>query len=83
MNVQSEQERRRVGATVRALREKIGATQDQFANRVGMTRPTLANIEAGRRNLSYKHLPSFAEALGVPPIAIMWPEPNPQEKTAA
>lgn len=70
----SAEERKRVGATVRALRQARGATIEQFAHRVGISRPLLANIEAGRRNLKAEKLPIFAEALGVPQIAIMWPD---------
>ncbi|ODQ42616.1 helix-turn-helix domain-containing protein [Corynebacterium amycolatum] len=77
------EERIRIGATIRALREALGATPDQVANYAGMSRPLLANVEAGRRRLNYKYLPKIAEYLGVPPIAIMRPEPNPQDKTAA
>lgn len=66
------EERQRIGATVKALREARGATPDQLANYVGISRPLLANIEAGRRRLNYRHLPKIAEYLGVPPIAIMW-----------
>lgn len=68
------EERQRIGATVKALREARGATPDQLANYVGISRPLLANIEAGRRRLTYRHLPKIAEYLGVPPIAIMRPE---------
>ena len=68
------EERLRIGATLRALREARGATPDQVANAIGISRPLLANVEAGRRRLNYKHLPKIAEYLGVPPIAIMRPE---------
>lgn len=65
-------EMRRVGATIRALREARGATLDQFANKIGLSRPALSNIEAGRRRLRPELLPKVADALGVPQIAIMW-----------
>lgn len=68
----AEGERRRVGATIRALREARGANADQFANKIGISRPYLANIEAGRRGLRAELLPVVADALGVPQIAIMW-----------
>lgn len=68
----ADQERRRIGATIRALRQKIGATPDQLAHRVGIARPTLTNIELGHRGLRPELLAPLAEALGVPPIAIMW-----------
>lgn len=68
------EERIRIGATLKALRMARGATPDQVANHAGMSRPLYANIEAGRRRLNYKYLPKIAEYLGVPQIAIMWPE---------
>lgn len=77
------EERLRVGATLKALRMARGATPDQVANYAGMSRPLLANVEAGRRRLNYKYLPKIAEYLGVPPIAIMRPEPTPTEPQAA
>lgn len=64
----------RVGATIRALRQKSGATIDEFATKVGISRPALSNIEAGRRRLRPELLPVVAEALGVPQVAIMWPD---------
>lgn len=68
------EERLRIGATLKALRQARGATPDQVANHAGMSRPLYANVEAGRRRLNYKYLPKIAEYLGVPQIAIMWPE---------
>lgn len=80
---EDEEERLRIGATLKALRQARGATPDQVANYAGMSRPLLANVEAGRRRLNYKYLPKIAEYLGVPPIAIMRPEPTPTEPQAA
>ena len=72
----TEGERKRVGATIRALREARGANADQLANKIGISRPYLANIEAGRRGLRPELLPKVADALGVPQIAIMWTDYN-------
>lgn len=44
----ADRERRRVGATIRALRQKIGATPDQLAHRVGIARPTPRVAPAAR-----------------------------------
>lgn len=68
----ADRERRRVGATIRALRQKIGATPDQLAHGVGIARPTLTNIELGHRGLRPELLAALAEALDVPQVAIMW-----------
>lgn len=64
----------RIGATIRALRQARGASIDDLATRIGLSRPALSNIEAGRRRLRPELLPVVADALGVPQVAIMWPE---------
>ena len=67
-------EMRRVGATLRTLRELRGFKPDQFASQIGISRPYLANIEAGRKRLSNVLLARAAAALAVEQIAIMRPE---------
>lgn len=68
-------ERRRIGLTIRAIREARGKTVDEIANRVSETaplgRPFLANIEAGRRGLPQPLAAPLADALGVPLGAIV------------
>jgi transcriptional regulator with XRE-family HTH domain len=64
----------RMGATIRAIREKSGASVDELANAVGVSRPQMSNVEAGRRRISNVLLARIAEALSVPQIAIMWPQ---------
>jgi transcriptional regulator with XRE-family HTH domain len=73
-------DRRRVGATLRTLRELRGFKPDQFASAIGISRPYLANIEAGRRQLPEVLLARAAETLRVEQIAIMLP---PKPVTAA
>lgn len=63
-------ERVRVGATVKVIRELRGLTQDQLASAATMSRSQLANIEAGRKTLSTLALARVATALGVPSMAI-------------
>ena len=68
-------ERKRIGATIRAIREAKRLTADQVANRVSETRPFgrpyFMNIEAGRRGLPQYALEPLAEALGCDPGAIV------------
>lgn len=69
-------ERVRVGATLRAFREKTGLTADQAANalRPPKSRSYVANIEAGRKPLRPVHLAQFAALYGVPQYAIVRPD---------
>jgi len=60
----------RVGRTLHAFRERFGYTQDQLATEVGMSQGHLANIEAGRKALSNRHLSKIADLLGITPLAI-------------
>jgi transcriptional regulator with XRE-family HTH domain len=56
---------RRVGARVRELRADRGLTQLRLAERSGISRPSIANVEAGRQNVSLRQLCALASALGV------------------
>ena len=67
------EERERVGATLRALRELRGHKPDEFAGLIGISRPYLANIEAGRKPLTDVLLARAAKALEVPQVAIRRP----------
>lgn len=69
-------ERQRIGATLRALREKTGLRADQAANalRPPKSRSYVANIEAGRKPLTPVLLAQFADMYDVPQVAIMKPE---------
>lgn len=61
---------KRVGATVKALREANGWALGKFAVQVPMTHGHLANIEAGRKTLTPEKARRIAEILGVPLAAI-------------
>lgn len=63
-------EHERVGATIRAFRERYGYTQDGLAIEVGISQSHLANIEAGRKPLNNRHLSKIADLLGITPLAI-------------
>jgi transcriptional regulator with XRE-family HTH domain len=56
---------RRVGARVRELRADRGLTQLRLAERSGISRPSVANLEAGRQNVSLRQLCALAFALEV------------------
>jgi transcriptional regulator with XRE-family HTH domain len=68
-------ERVRVGATLRAFREKSGLKADQAASCINppISRSYLANIEAGRKPLPPWMLAQLANLYGVPEIAIRIP----------
>lgn len=73
-NAQGElDERARIGATIRQLREMRGYRPTQLALELGISRPYLANIEAGRKPLTPILLARLADALKVPQIAIVRP----------
>lgn len=57
--------RRRLGVRVRSLRAEHGLTQLRLAQRSGISRPSIANVEAGRQNVSLRQLCALAAALGV------------------
>jgi transcriptional regulator with XRE-family HTH domain len=69
-----EQERARIGATVRELREARHVTLDELARVIGISRPYLSNIEAGRKPLTSPLLGKIADALAVRPISIVRPD---------
>ena len=56
---------RRVGERVRELRAVRGLTQVRLAQQSGISRPSIANVEAGRQNVSLRQLCALATALGV------------------
>jgi len=68
------EEWRRVGATIRQMREMRGMTPDELASAVLISRPYLANIEAGRKRLTPVLASKIASALAVPQISIVVPE---------
>jgi transcriptional regulator with XRE-family HTH domain len=56
---------RRLGVRLRELRAGRGLTQLRLAERSGISRPSIANVEAGRQNVSLRQLCALAAALGV------------------
>lgn len=55
----------RVGANIRALRQKREMSQEELADRAGIHRTQLAAVERGRRNMTLKSLDRLAAALEV------------------
>lgn len=65
------EERERVGATIRQMREMRGLKPDQLANALNISRPYLVNIEAGRKPLTQILLARIAAALNVTQASIV------------
>lgn len=65
------EERERVGATIRQMREIRGFKPDELATKVGISRPYLVNIEAGRKPLTQVLLARIASALNVTHASIV------------
>lgn len=56
----------RLGAAIRARRERLGLSQEALARLIGMDRTYLSGIERGERNPSYTNLLRIAAALELP-----------------
>lgn len=54
-----------VGDVIKTIREERGLTQAGLATMIAMSRPALANIEAGRQDVSATQIISMARILGV------------------
>lgn len=63
----------RVGATIRALRERTGLTLTELARGADVTAAHIVNIEKGRRRLTPKACEAIAATLNVPVKAIIVP----------
>lgn len=64
-----------VGENVRRAREAIGVSQEELGDRAGIDRTYVSGVERGVRNPTVKVLARLAEALAVPPAALL-KEPN-------
>jgi transcriptional regulator with XRE-family HTH domain len=62
-------------AALKALRVLSGFSQSALAEMAQIDRPNYAHIEAGRRRGTAAQLRALANALNVPPLALMAPEP--------
>lgn len=54
-----------LGSRIRALRNSQGLSQAQLADSAGMSPRYLSEIEAGKRNVSFKRLEALAQILSV------------------
>jgi transcriptional regulator with XRE-family HTH domain len=77
---------RLVGKEIRRARTEANITQADLARRLDATAPYVANVEAGRLNLTVGQLARFADALGtdlqivmpqieLPDVKVDLPEP--------
>jgi transcriptional regulator with XRE-family HTH domain len=57
--------REAIAARIRAAREAAGLSQGQVARHMNVHRPTISEIEAGRRRVSFDEMATFAELYGV------------------
>lgn len=61
-----------VGTEIRSSRRELALTQSDVAARLGVSTPYVANVEAGRENLTLGQLAAIADALGTE-LAIAFP----------
>jgi transcriptional regulator with XRE-family HTH domain len=57
--------RRKVGLRIKELRAEQGVSQESLAYAIGMARTYLAEVEAGKRNVSVINLERIAKGLGM------------------
>lgn len=55
---------KRVGSALRAARADVGLSQRSLGERIGSSGAYIANVEAGRENLTLGQLTNLATALG-------------------
>ena len=68
---------RTFGMLVQTHRRRIkGMTQAELGRRIGLSRTSVTNIERGRHHVSLHHLFGIANALQVPPQALLPSQAN-------
>lgn len=55
---------KQVGEALRETRRRASLTQAQLADKLGVSPPYVANVEAGRENLTLGQMANIAAALG-------------------
>lgn len=65
-----------IGARIRSERAGTGLSQGELGRRVGLTRTSISNIELGRQKIQIHTLYDIATVLGVPPAALLPPQPD-------
>lgn len=63
--------RKRIGLNVQRIRRARGWSQEQFAFESGLHRTYISGIERGARNPTVTVVKDMADALGVPPAALL------------
>ena len=76
MSTPTEPLRALVGERIRALRRLRGMSAPELAQRLGWPLDTLVNYEYGRRPLQIDRLAVLADALAVPPAALLIADPT-------
>lgn len=61
----------RLGAGIRAVREKAGLSQEALADAAGVDRSHMSRIERGKRNVSFLNICRIADALDCKPSDIL------------
>jgi transcriptional regulator with XRE-family HTH domain len=56
---------------IRRLRQAIGISQEELAARAHLHRTYISSVERQERNVSLENIFRIAEALGVPPPALL------------
>lgn len=67
----TDNERKRIGETIRILREARGLQQEELAHAVFISRPYISMIESGTKPITPVLVAKISEALAVPQIAIV------------
>ena len=61
---------------LRAIRERSGLTVTDLARLSGISQPHISNLERGNRRATPPTIKVLADALGVPMMALLGPEPQ-------
>lgn len=59
------------GARVREHRQEVGLSQERLAELAGLHRTYVGSLERGERNVALVNIYALAQALGVPPAALL------------
>ncbi len=67
----------RLGAAIKAQRQRLGVTQEELAWRAERHRTYIADLERGRRNVTLRSIANLARALQVTVESLLSPSPEP------
>lgn len=71
LGMNSETPSKKLGETVRRLREHEGISQEELADRCGLHRTYVGSVERGERNVSLANIVRLAKALNVAPSSLL------------